>query len=136
MLDDPDHRVVRAVLEAIACIGTNTKAALPAIEKLLRTDRASWKEDVELASLAGDQIHFNAAYALLLSDIDPAEIEDLMIELLERPAPNVTVPAVALEFLIRHGSDKSIRHAIAYLQVHRWDDTKRRPKALPTPTGT
>jgi HEAT repeat protein len=122
MLDDPDHRVVRAVLEAIACIGMNTKSALAAIERLLDRDRASWDDDMELASLPGDQIHINAAYALLLSDIDPAEIEDLMIELLERPAANVTVPAVALEFLIRHGGDKSFRHAISYLQAHRWYD--------------
>lgn len=122
ILDDPDHRVVRAVLETIACIGKNTKTALPAIEKLLRKDRASWKDDLQLASLPGDQIHVNAAYALLLGDIDPAEIEDLMIELLQKPAATVTVPAIALEFLIRHGGDKSIRHAISYLQAHRWDD--------------
>jgi len=34
----------------------------------------------------------------------------------------LTVPAVALEDLTRHDGDKSIRHAISYLQVHRWDD--------------
>jgi hypothetical protein len=34
----------------------------------------------------------------------------------------LTVPAVALEDLTRHDGDKSIRHAISYLQAHRWDD--------------
>jgi HEAT repeat protein len=124
MLDDPNSRVVRAVLEAIACIGSNTKAALPALEKLLRRDRSSWNEDMKLAFLPGDQIHVSAVQALLLSDIDPAEVEDLMVELLEKPSATVTVPTIALEFLIRHGSDQSTRHAISYLQAHRWDDTK------------
>ena len=37
LLDSADHRVVRAILESIACIGSNTEAALPAIKKILRT---------------------------------------------------------------------------------------------------
>ena len=125
MLDDPNSRVVRAVLEAIACIGSNTKAALPALEKLLRRDRSSWNEDMKLAFLPGDQVHVSAVQALLLSDIDPAEVEDLMVELLAKPSATVAVPTIALEFLVRHGSDKSMRHAISYLQAHRWDDMKR-----------
>ena len=124
LLDSRDHRVVRAALEAIACIGVNTEAALPAIRKLLATPRDFWAQDIKLEHLVGDQIHFNAVNVLLLSeDLDLGKVEDLLIQLLETPAPNISVPALALELLLRHGSAKSNRHALAYLQARAWDDT-------------
>lgn len=123
LLENPDHRVVRAVLEAIACIGSNTIAALPAIQKLLETPRDAWHQDIKLDYLVGDQIHFNAVYALLLSDLDMHYVEDLLVDILKRPAPNVCVPATALEILLRRGSPEGVRHAVAYLKAHRWDDS-------------
>jgi|TARA_B110000238_G_scaffold53148_1_gene58082 hypothetical protein len=122
LLESPDHRVVRAALEAIACIGSNTIAALPAIKKLLETPRDVWHQDIKLDYLVGDQIHFNAVYALLLSDLDIQDIESLLIDVLQKPAPNVCVPATALEILLRRGGPEGMRHAISYLKAHRWDD--------------
>lgn len=122
LLANPDHRVVRAVLEALACIGSNTIAALPAIRTILQTPRDAWQQDIKLDYLVGDQIHFNAVYALLLSDLGIEHIEGLLIELLHAPAPNICVPATALEILLRHGSAEGMRQAVSYLQAHRWDD--------------
>ncbi|MGI9264666.1 MAG: HEAT repeat domain-containing protein [Gammaproteobacteria bacterium] len=122
LLESPDHRVVRIVLEAIACISSNTIAALPAIRTLLETPRDAWHQDIKLDDLVGDQIHFNAVYALLLSDLDIQDIEGLLIDLLQKPAPNVCVPATALEILLRRGSPEGMRHAVTYLKAHRWDD--------------
>ncbi len=125
ILDTSDDRIIRAVLEAIGCIGSNTIATLPAIEKLLRMPRESWGTNTKLSgAVVGDKVHLNAIFALLLSDIDIGDMEDLLLEILEKPTPNVDVPAVALEILIRHGSQRGIRHAIHYLQTHRWDDTR------------
>lgn len=122
LLESPDHRVVRVALEAVACIGSNTIAALPAIQKLLKTPRDTWHQEIKLDYLVGDQIHFNAVYALLLSDLDIHDIESLLVDVLRGPAPNVCVPATALEILLRRGSPEGMRHAISYLKAHRWDD--------------
>lgn len=126
LLDSPDHRVVRAVLESIACIGSNTIAALPAISKLLYTKRDAWKQDLQLDHLVGDQIHLNAMDVLLLSDLDAEDeqVENLLIDMLEYPAPIDLVPATALEILIRRGGPKGVHHAVNYLQAHRWDDSR------------
>ena len=124
MLNSPDHRVVQAVLDSIACIGSNTVAALPAIGKLLHSYRDGCGQDLKIDHPVGDKIHISAVYALLLSDLDIEEIEDLLIELLEALARNAIVPAMALEILIQRGSPKGIRCALAYLQAHRWDDSR------------
>ena len=124
MLDSPDHRVVQAVLESIACIGSNTVAALPAIRKLLHSCRDGCEQDLKHDHPVGDKIRLNSVYALLLSDLDIDDIEDLLIELLEAPAPNAIVPAMALEILVQRGSPRGIRCALAYLQTHRWDDSR------------
>jgi hypothetical protein len=123
LLASPDHRVVRAVLESIACIGSNTEAALPALRKLLGTTRDAWEQDIEMDYLVGDQIHLNATDVLLQSDLDTEDVEELLIELLEQPAPFFFVPATALEILVRRGSSKGRRHALQYLHGHCWDDT-------------
>ena len=123
LLKSSNHRVVCAVLESIACIGSNTIAALPDITNLLYTSQDTWEQNEKLDYLVADNIHFNAIYALLLSDLNIKDIEDLLIDLLESPATNVGVPALALEILIRGGGQKGTRHAIKYLQAHRWDDT-------------
>jgi HEAT repeat protein len=123
-LDSADHRVVRAILESIACIGSNTEAALPAIKKILRTDRETWNQDTDLPFLVGDQIHFNAALALLSSDLPIMVMEDFLLELLERPADRNFVQAIALEVLLRNPSESSLPQVLKYLQVHCWDDTE------------
>ena len=124
-LDTSDDRIIRAVLEAIACIGANTIAALPEIEKLLRMPGDSWNTDLKARDhIVGDKIHLNAINALLLSDLDMDDIEDLLLEMLERPTSSIDVPATALEILVRSGSPKGLHHAIGYLQAHRWDDTR------------
>ena len=85
--------------------------------------RESWNPEL------GDKVHLNAINALLLSDVDIDDMEDLLLELLAKPTTDIDVPAVALEILIRHGSPKGVRHAIGYLQTHRWDDS-RWPEAI------
>ena len=124
LLDSADHRVLRAILESIACIGSNTEAALPAIKKILRTDRETWHQDTDLPYLVGDQIHFNAALALLSSDLPIMVMEDFLLELLERPADRNFVQAIALEVLLRNPSESSLPKVLKYLQVHCWDDTE------------
>ena len=124
LLDSDDHRVVRALLESISCIGRNTKAALPGIEKILRTDRETWQQDFDLPYLVGDQIHFNAVFALLSSDLPITAMEGLLLELLAPPAKRNFVQAIALEILLRHDSVAGLRGALGYLQAHCWDDTE------------
>ncbi len=123
VLDTTDDRIIQAVLEAVGCLGSNIIAALPAITRLLRMPCESWNSGF------GDKIHVNAINALLLSDVDIGDMEDLLLALLRRPASSSDVPAVALEILIRRGSPQGVRHAIGYLQTHRWDDT-RWPEAM------
>ena len=124
LLDSADHRVVRAILESIACIGSNTEAALPAIKKILRTDRETWRQDFDLPYLVGDQIHFNAALALLSSDLPIVVMEDFLLELLARPTARNFVQAIVLEILLRNPSESSLPKVLKYLQAHCWDDTE------------
>ncbi|MGI9272595.1 MAG: HEAT repeat domain-containing protein [Woeseiaceae bacterium] len=121
LLASPDHRVVRAVLEAIACIGSNTIAAWPALKKLLQTKRDAWEQDLELDYLVGDQIHLNAVDAILQSDLEIEHIEALLIDLLEKPAAFSHVPATAAEILLRRGSPIGRRQALQYLQAESRD---------------
>lgn len=120
LLARDDHRVIRAVLEAIACIGQNTAAAWPAIRQLLRTSRDAWQQELELDHLVGDQIHLNALEAILQSDLDTAVFEELLIELLAAPSPCSYVPATAVEILLRRGSEKGVRCAAEYLKARSW----------------
>lgn len=122
LLHSPDHRVVRAVLEAIACIGSNTADAWPAIRKLLRTDRGAWEQKEKLDYLVGDQIHLNAIEVILQSDLDIETIGDTLIELLEKPAAFFYVPETALEILLRRGGSNGELHALRYLRARSWDD--------------
>ena len=124
-LDTGDDRIIRAVLEAIGCVGTNVIATLPAITKLLRMSRNSWRDDAQLQdAVVGDKIHNHAMTALLRSDLNINDVEDLLIEVLERPTSNGHLPAVALEMLTLRGSPEGLRRAVHYLQAHRWDDTR------------
>jgi hypothetical protein len=133
VLDTADDRIIRAVLEAIACIGSNIIAALPAITKLLHRPREGWGIDLKLREdVVGDKVHVNAINVLLLSDLSIEDMEDLLVELLAKPTSNIGVPAVALEILVRRGSPAGLRHAIDYLQTHRWDDS-RWPEAVSRP---
>ena len=125
ILDTSDDRIIRAVLDAIACIGGNTIAALPAIEKLLLMPRESWGTNLKFGeAIVGDRIHLKAVHALLLSDLDIDDMEDLLLEILQKPTSNIGLPAVALEILTRRGGPRGIRQAIDYLQTRRWDDTR------------
>ena len=124
LLESSDHRVVRAVLEAIACIGTNVSAALPAIKRLLQTDREHWQQDIRLPFRVGDQIHFNAVFALLASDVPIVAMEQLLLEILALPATKNYVQALALETLLRHQSTEGLRGALGFLKTRRWDETE------------
>ena len=124
-LDTGDDRIIRAVLKAIGCVGTNAIAALPAISKLLSMSRNSWRDDAQLQdAVVGDKIHNHAMTALLRSDLNINDVEDLLIEVLERPTSNGHLPAVALEMLTRPGSPEDLRRAVHYLKAHGWDDTR------------
>jgi hypothetical protein len=120
-LDDQSHQVVRATLDAIACIGVNTGVALPAIRRLLSEDNPDWQEILMRGWTGESQVRFNAMCALLNSDIPVSEIEDLLVNTFDDP--NGYVPALAVEALTRDGSAKALRSAISFLKAHRWDDT-------------
>jgi HEAT repeat protein len=120
-LDDQSHQVVRATLDAIACIGVNTGVALPAIRRLLSEDNPDWQEILMRGWTGESQVRFNAMCALLNSDIPVSEIEDLLVDTFDDP--NGYVPALAVEALTRDGSAKALRSAISFLKAHRWDDT-------------
>lgn len=121
LLESPDHRVVRPVLEAVACIGCNTADAWPAICNLLRADRSAWEQSEKLDYLVGDQIHLNAVEVVLQSDLGIDVVEDMLIELLETPAAFLYVPETALEILLRRGSPNGRQHALLYLRARSWD---------------
>ena len=120
-LDDARHQVVRAVLDAIGCIGVDTSIALPVIRRLLSEDNPAWQEQLMRGWTGESQVRFNAMCALLNSDIPVTEIEDLLIDTFHDP--NGYVPALALEALTRHGSPQGIRSALTFLKIHRWDDS-------------
>ena len=124
LLESTDHRVVRAALEAIANIGHNVTAALPAIASVLGLPGDHWQPTEPLEYRVGDQIHINAILALLNSDLDIEEMEDLLIEQIEQPAALVYASAIALEILLRKGTNRGMARAIHYLKAHRWDDTQ------------
>lgn len=120
-LNDEHHQVVRAVLDAIACIGVNTRVALPAIRRLLSEDNPAWQEIIMRGWTGENQVRFNAMCALLNSDIPVSEIEDLLIDTFDDA--NGYVPALALEALTREGSQQALQSALSFLKAHRWDDT-------------
>ena len=115
------HQVVRAVLDAIACIGVNVGVALPAIQRLLSEDNPAWQEILMRGWTGENQVRFNAMCALLNSDIPVIEIEDLLVHTFDDP--NGYVPALAVEALTREGSAEALQSVIAFLKAHRWDDT-------------
>jgi hypothetical protein len=90
----------------------------------LRTDRETWRQDFDLPYLVGDQIHFNAALALLSSDLPIVVMEDFLLELLARPTARNFVQAIVLEILLRNPSESSLPKVLKYLQAHCWDDTE------------
>jgi HEAT repeat protein len=120
-LNNEHHQVVRATLDAIACIGVNTRVALPAIRLLLSEDNPDWQEILMRGWTGESQVRFNAMCVLLNSDIPVSEIEELLVDTFDDP--NGYVPALAVEALTRDGSAEALRSAIAFLKAHRWDDT-------------
>ncbi len=120
-LSHPVCQVARAALDAMACIGNNTAAALPAIERLLTEDNPDWQTPLGRHWTGENQARFNAMCALLNSDIPVPTIEPLLIKCLEDA--NGYVQALALEMLTTQGSPSAIQRSVAYLKTHRWDDT-------------
>ena len=121
-LEDDHHQVVRAILDALACIGGNVRAALPMIRKLLTTSNPAWQEVPVGRGWTGEnQLRMNAMLLLLTSDIAASEIEDLLVSTFQDP--NGYVPALAIEALSQDGTPAGIRAALDFLKTHRWDDT-------------
>ncbi len=125
LVDHELHQVARASLDAMACIGTNIRAALPAIRKVLTVDNPAWQEGRVAGQRYGEVgVRFNALCALLNSDIDMDEVDDLMVACLDNV--NGYVQALAVEALTRprNGEDRSgLTQALHYLKAHRWDHT-------------
>ena len=120
-LDDEHHQVVRAVLDAMACIGVNVSIALPAIRGLLTENNPDWQDVLKRGWTGESQVRFNAMCALLNSDIPVRDIEDLLVNTFHDP--NGYVPALAIEALTRDGCPPGLRSALSFLMTHRWDDT-------------
>ena len=125
LLDHELHQVARASLDAMACIGTNIRVALPAIRRLLTVDNPAWQEGMLAGQRYGEVgVRFNALCALLNSDVPMDEVDDLMVACLDNV--NGYVQALAIEALTRprNGEDRAgLRHALHYLRAHRWDHT-------------
>ena len=122
LLDHELHQVARVSLDAMAFIGTNIRAALPAIRKLLTVDNPAWRETDPRRWSGQNQARFNALCALLNSDIPADEIDDLLVACLDDES--AYVHAMALEALTqpRSGEDRpGLRNALEYLKTHRWD---------------
>ncbi|MCY3821082.1 MAG: HEAT repeat domain-containing protein [Gammaproteobacteria bacterium] len=125
LLDHELHQVARASLDAMACIGTNIRVALPAIRRLLTVDNPAWQEGMRAGQRYGEVgVRFNALCAVLNSDVDMDEVDDLMVGCLGNV--NGYVQALAVEALTRSRIGEvrpGLRHALDYLKAHRWDHT-------------
>ena len=126
LLDDERHQVARATLDAMGCIGTNLRAALPAVRRVLTVDNPAWRQPM---GSSGDRCgemgaRFNAVYALLSSDVPMDEVDDVLATCLDDGFGYVQ--AMALEGLTRprNGEDRAgLLHALDYLKTHCWDHT-------------
>ncbi len=125
LLDHELHQVARAILDAMGCIGTNIGIALPAIRRLLTVDNPAWQGGMRAGQRYGEVgVRFNALCALLNSDVDMDEVDDLMVACLGNV--NGYVQALAVEALTRPRASEErpgLRHALNYLKAHRWDHT-------------
>ena len=122
LLDHELHQMARVSLDAMAYIGTNIRAALPAIRKLLTVDNPAWTDSGSSRWSGQIQVRFNAMCALLNSDIPADEIDDLLVACLDDES--AYIHALALEALTqpRAGEDRpGLRCALDYLHTHRWD---------------
>ncbi len=126
LLDDERHQVARATLDAMGCIGTNMRAALPAVRRVLTVDNPAWRRPM---GSNGDRYgemgaRFNAVYALLSSDVPMDEVDDVLATCLDDGFGYVQ--AMALEGLTRPrgGENRAgLLHALDYLKTHCWDHT-------------
>ncbi|MEM7364713.1 MAG: phytanoyl-CoA dioxygenase family protein [Pseudomonadota bacterium] len=129
LLDHERHQVVRAALDAIACIGCNVDLALPAIRRILTTDNQAWQKVITRGWTGQNQVRFNALCVLLNSDLTMADMEPLLLDCLGDD--NGYVPALALELLTRplisptgdQLSQEGLSATIDFLKRHRFDDT-------------
>ncbi len=119
------HQVARASLDAMGCIGTNIRVALPAIRTLLTVDNPIWRKPMGKNDRDGQiGVRFNALYGLLSSDAPMDELDDVLAACLHDE--NGHVQAMALEALTlqRSGENRTgLLHALDYLKTHRWDHT-------------
>ena len=119
------HQVARASLDAMGCIGTNIRVALPAIRTLLTVDNPIWRKPMGKNDRDGQiGVRFNALYALLSSDAPMDELDDVLAACLDNE--NGYVQAMALEALTRPRGGENrpgLLHALDYLKTHRWDHT-------------
>ena len=122
LLDHEMQQVARVSLDAMAFIGTDIRAALPAIGKLLTVDNPAWKETDPNRWSGQIQARFNALCALLNSDTPVDELDDLLVTCLDDEC--AYMHALALDALTqeRDGEDRpGLRYALDYLMTHRWD---------------
>ena len=122
LLRHSDPHVVKAILEALACIGCNTAPALPELTQLLYSTPAELGLNDDPQFFGADSVHYNVVYVILLSDLTGEQVEPLLIDLLKAPTISGRVCALSLEILVRKGSEVGLRQAVRYLQAHRWDD--------------
>ena len=122
LLDHELHQVARVSLDAMAFIGSNIRAALPAIRKLLTVDNPAWAE-TDASRWSGQiQARFNALCALLNSDIPVDELDDLLVTCLDDDSAHIHARALEALTERRAGEDRQgLRHALNYLMTHRWD---------------
>ena len=126
LLDHGLHQVARATLDAMGCIGTNMRAALPTVRRVLTVNNPAWRQPM---GSSGDRhgemgVRFNALYALLSSDVPMDEVDDVLMASLDDGFGYVQ--AMALEGLTRprNGEDRpGLLHALDYLRTHCWDHT-------------
>ncbi|MEM7016841.1 MAG: HEAT repeat domain-containing protein [Pseudomonadota bacterium] len=125
-LNNPYQQVVRQTLDALGVMGGEINAALPHMERLLKTSNPDWQDrQVMRGWTAENQIRLNVVFALINaieaegSDLD--KIEELLTYALDDE--NGYVPDVACEGLKRIGTHKALASAVHHLQRQRWDST-------------
>jgi len=122
--------VARASLDAMTCIGTNIRVALPDIRKLLTVENPAWHKHKRADGKPSGRrspetgVRFNALYALLHSDIPMDDVDDVLVSCLNDV--DGYVQALALEALTQERSGEGragLQHALYYLKTHCWDHT-------------
>ena len=130
-LHDASHRVVRTALDALGQLGAAAAPALSEVDALLQGGRPhggaaqpgpGTATAVLRRNWSGvDQVHVNAAMALLRMGPQVADIEEVLLRALGDTCGYVD--GFAIEALLRIDSPNALRGALRHLRTHRWDDT-------------